>query len=299
VTAELRRAAHRPTAGSRATAELHGALAAVCFLTRLPLGHWTALDGQDVARAGVAFPFVGAGIGATVGALAGALAGRLSALLAVVVALGAGTLLTGALHLDALADTADALGARGRERALEIMRDSTIGAFGAVAIALDLLVKAAALSALVGHDRVVRFAVAAGAVSRTVPVVLAAWQPYARGEGGTGAVAPREGGMGVATGSTGVALGRTGVASGGTGVALARTGWPRAAIAAALGMGIAAVVAGLDGLAVGGCAAVVGLGLGLAYRRWLGGVTGDALGAAVELSETVALVAAVALVGAR
>lgn len=259
------------TTGLRArglTAELRGALAAVCFLTRLPLGRWTALDGGDVARAGVAFPLVGAGIGAAVGALAGALADRLSALLAVAVALAAGTLLTGALHLDALADTADALGARTSERALQIMRDSTIGAFGAVAIALDLFVKGAALTALVGQDRVVRFAVAAGAVSRAVPVALAAWQPYVRGEGGTG-------------------------------VALARTGWSRAAVAAALGVGIAAAVAGLDGLAVGGCAAVVGLGLGLVYRRWLGGVTGDALGAAVELSETVALVAAVALVGAR
>jgi adenosylcobinamide-GDP ribazoletransferase len=270
MTAELRapRSPRSRSAASRITAELRGALAAVCFLTRLPLGRWVALDGGDVARAGAAFPLVGAGIGAAVGTLAAALTGRLSALLAVAVALAAGTLLTGALHLDALADTADALGARTRERALEIMRDSMIGAFGAVAIALDLLVKAAALTALVGQDRVVRFAVAAGAASRAVPAVLAAWQPYPRREGGTG-------------------------------MAFLIIGWRRAAVSAALGVGIAAAVAGLDGLAVAGCAAVVALGLGLAYRRWLGGVTGDALGAAVELCETVVLVVAVALVGAR
>jgi adenosylcobinamide-GDP ribazoletransferase len=247
--------------------ELRSQVAALTFLTRIPFGRWLVLDGDDVARAGPAFPLVGAGIGAALGGIAAALAGLLSPLLAVALALAAATLLTGALHLDALADTADALGARSRERALEIMREHAIGAYGAVAIALDLLIKAGALAALVEHAHVLRLAVAAGALSRATPVLLAAFLRYARPEGGAGA-------------------------------SLTQGGRARSLVAAAVALAIAAAVAGIDGIVVAGCVAVVALLLGVAFRRWLGGVTGDTLGAAVELSELVVLVAAVALVGA-
>ncbi|MDX6516540.1 MAG: adenosylcobinamide-GDP ribazoletransferase, partial [Gaiellaceae bacterium] len=81
-------------------------VAALSFLTRVPVGGSLVLDGDDVARGGVAFPLVGAGIGAAVGGIATALAHSLTPLLAVALALAAGTLLTGALHLDALADSA-------------------------------------------------------------------------------------------------------------------------------------------------------------------------------------------------
>src|SRR3954468_17193195 len=94
---------------------------ALAFLTRVPIGRWVVLDGADVARGGAFFPVVGAGIGAAVGAVA-----SLGGLLAAVLAVTAGAVLTGALHFDALADTADALGARTRERALAIMRDHQI-----------------------------------------------------------------------------------------------------------------------------------------------------------------------------
>ena len=61
------------------------------------------------------------------------------------------TVVTGAIHLDGLADTADALGAgRDRDRALEILRDSRVGTFGAIAIFFDLTLKILALSTLVG-----------------------------------------------------------------------------------------------------------------------------------------------------
>ena len=248
--------------------ELRAALAALAFLTRVPVGRRLALDGGDVARAGPAFPLVGAGLGAVVGGIAASLAASLSPSLAAAVALATGTLLTGALHLDALADTADALGAHSRERALEIMRDHTIGAYGAVAIALDLLVKAVALAALARDGRVLPFAIAAGALSRAAPVPLAAALPYAR---------PGEG------------LARS----------LAGSAWGRAAAAAAVATLIAALATGLDGLALAAFAALVTASLGAAFARWLGGVTGDALGAAVELAEVALLVAAVALVGGR
>src|SRR4051812_24910218 len=110
--------------------ELRALAAAVSFQTRLPIGRVVVVDGEDVARAGVAFPLVGAAIGAAVGGVFVGLAPHLSPLPAAGLALVLGALLTGALHLDALADTADALGAATRERALEIMRDHSIGAYG-------------------------------------------------------------------------------------------------------------------------------------------------------------------------
>jgi adenosylcobinamide-GDP ribazoletransferase len=258
----------RKASRSRPVAELRAALAAVCFLTRLPLGRRVALDGEDLTRAGTAFPLVGAAIGAGVGALAVALNGPLSTLLAVTVAVSAGTLLTGALHLDALADTADALGAGSREQALAIMRDSTIGAFGATAIALDLLLKTAALAALVRDGRAVRYALVAGVLARVVAVLLAAALPYAR-------------------------------AGAGAGVALTRDGGPRAAVAGGLAIAIAIAAAGAGGALLAGAAATLTLLFALAYRRWLAGVTGDALGAALELTETGLLLLAVGLAGGR
>jgi adenosylcobinamide-GDP ribazoletransferase len=253
---------------ARRRPELRAAVAALAFLTRVPVGRRLALDGDDVARAGFAFPLVGAGLGAVVGGIAAGLASPLSPPVAAALALAAGTLLTGALHLDALADTADALGARSRERALEVMRDHAVGAYGAVAIALDLLVKAAAIAALARAGHVVAFAIAAGALSRAVPVPLAAVLPYARP------------GEGLARSLTGSAVGR-------------------AAAASALSILIAVLAVGLDGLVLAGCAAVLAVSLGVAFARRLGGVTGDTLGASVELTGLAMLVVATALAGGR
>ncbi len=264
----MRARRHAGSARSGPVRELRGALAAVCFLTRLPLGAVVTLDGDDVRRSAVAFPVVGAAIGVGVGGLAAALSGSLTTLLAVALALTAGTVLTGALHLDALADSADALGAHTRERALAIMRDSRIGSFGTSAIALDLLIKAAALAALVRDERVVRYAVAAGALARAVPVLLAAALPYAR-------------------------------SSDGSAVALTLGGGLRAAAGGIVAGGIAVAVAGADGAVLVGAATALALVCGAGLHRWLGGVTGDGLGAALELTETSLLVVAVALVGGR
>jgi adenosylcobinamide-GDP ribazoletransferase len=254
-------------ASARYWKELRGLLAALTFLTGIPLGRRLILEGDDVARAGPAFPLVGAGIGAAVGGIAAALAHPLSPLLAVALALAVGAVLTGALHLDALADTADALGARSRERALEIMRDHAVGAYGAVAVALDLLIKAGALAALVNHQHVLRFAVAAGALSRLTPVLLAASLPYARPGSGIG-------------------------------ISLTQGGRRRAVVAVVVALAVAVAVAGIDGIVVAACAVGCAALLGVCFRRWLGGITGDTLGAAVELAEVVVLVVAVALVGA-
>lgn len=248
--------------------ELRAFGAAVCFLTRLPLGRLLTVDEDDLARAGATFPIVGAAIGALMGAVALLLLHPLGGWLAAVLALAAATLLTGALHVDALADSADALSARTRERALEIMRDHAIGSYGAVAIALDLLVKAGALRTLASHHDVLRTAVAAGALSRAAPVLLAAALPYARAETGLGAP-------------------------------FTQGSRARAAIAAVFGVGIAVAIAGAHGAIAAGIAAAVVVSVATCYQRWLGGVTGDTLGAAVELTEIAVFLTAVGLMGVQ
>lgn len=253
---------------SRARRELRAAGAAICFLTRLPLGRFLNVDGDDLARAGIAFPLVGAAVGALVGAAALSLVHSLGTWLAAVLALATGALLTGGLHLDALADSADALGAHVRERALEIMRDHAIGSYGATALALDLLLKTGALSILAAQGEVLRVAVVAGALSRAAPVLLAAALPYARTETGLGS-------------------------------SLTHGTRARATVAAVLAAGIAVSLTGADGAIAAAAAAAVTALLGLRYRRWLNGVTGDTLGAAVELTEIAVFLIAVALLGAR
>jgi adenosylcobinamide-GDP ribazoletransferase len=253
---------------SRLRRELRAFGAAVCFLTRLPLGRLLTVNEDDLACAGATFPLVGAAIGALIGTVALLLVHPLGGWLAAVLALTAAALLTGALHLDALADSADAMSARTRGRALEIMREHAIGSYGAVAIALDLLLKAGALSTLASHDDVLRTAVAAGALSRAAPVLLAAALPYARAETGLGAP-------------------------------LTHASRARAAIAAVFAAGIAIAIGGEDGAIAAGAAAVVVVALAVCYRRWLGGVTGDALGAAVELTEIAVFLTAVGLLGVQ
>jgi adenosylcobinamide-GDP ribazoletransferase len=252
-------------AASALAAEARAAAAALAFLTRLPLARKIELGGSDIARSAPLFPLVGAAIGAAVGGGAILAGEALPPLAAAVLALAVGALLTGALHLDALADTADALAGGSRERALEIMRDPRIGAYGAIALALDLLLKAAALSALVERDDAFLPLVAAAALARATAVPLACLLPYARPHRGVG----------------GVLSGRVSV--------------PMAIGTAMLAAALALLLLGWRGAAIVAAVTAVTLALGLGYRRWLGGVTGDTLGATVEITETLVLLVALAV----
>jgi adenosylcobinamide-GDP ribazoletransferase len=243
---------------------VRAAAAALAFLTRVPVGRLSALGPEDVARGAVLFPVVGAGIGALVGGIAVGLDSRLTPLLAAVLAVAVEALVTGAIHLDALADTADGLGAPTRERALEIMREPTIGSFGATALGLGLLLKTAALVALLDGPDPVPAAIAAFALGRAAPLALSWALPYARTGGGLGASL--------------------------AGAAHA----PWLAVGLLIGIGIAVGVLGLRGLWLVAGAAVAVVLVGLVARQRFGGVTGDVLGAAVELATTLALVAAAA-----
>ncbi|MEL6316326.1 MAG: adenosylcobinamide-GDP ribazoletransferase, partial [Pseudomonadota bacterium] len=132
---------------ARAAADL---AAAAALLTRAPVPVDHAHAGRRGARAAWAWPVVGAALGgAAAAALAGGLALGLPPGPAAAAALAALVLATGALHEDGLADLADGLGGgRDRARALEIMRDSRIGAFGAAALLLAFLARWSALAAL-------------------------------------------------------------------------------------------------------------------------------------------------------
>lgn len=246
----------RPERGSLAVA---GA-----FLTRLPLRRGAGADGEALARAVPLFPLVGAGLGAVVGGAAIGLSQVLPPLIAGLLAVALELVLTGAIHADGLADSADGLGGRDRERSLAIMRDHTLGSYGASALVLDLGVKAAALSAL-GEAGALGAVVAAMALSRAAPLPLGRLLGYARAGAGSGRLL----------------AGKVDAASVLAGSALAIL--------------LAVVAAGFPALALFATAVVVATLVGSLSGRRLGGVTGDVMGAAIELSATAALVVAVAL----
>ena len=237
---------------------------ALLLLTRLPAGR-LAEPVPPIAAARWAFPLAGAVVGLLTWAVhAGALALGVPAGAAAVLALAAGALVTGGLHLDGLADLADgAGGGRDRARRLEIMRDSRIGSHGAAALILALALSGSALAAL-GPAATCGAFVAVGAASRLVMVILLASLPPARADG----------------------LGQSAAASG----ADARL-WAAAGIAAFL---CALAPAPLAMLVAAGAAA---LAVGLLARQTLGGQTGDVLGAAQVLAEAAAWTALAAAAG--
>ena len=246
------------------TREVRAMGASLTFLTRLPVSTSRQFSGDDLARGSAIFPLVGFGIGALTGVVAALASIVFPHLLAASLAVVAGLLLTGALPVDGLADTADGLGACSRERALAVMRESTIGTYGVVAIVIDLLLRVAALDALLFDHKVILVATLAGGLSRVAPVTLSALLPYARSDGGLGEW-------------------------------IERVSHVRTFAAIALGVGPAVLLGHFVGLYASIVTlAIIGL-LSLFFRRWLGGFTGDALGGSSELCEIVVLLVALAI----
>jgi adenosylcobinamide-GDP ribazoletransferase len=234
---------------------------ALGLLTRLPVALGTPWADGAVARAAWAFALVGAGLGVTAALVqAIGLWAGLPPVLAAVVTVGAMILVTGALHEDGLADTADALGmARERARALEIMRDSRIGTFGALALGLVTAIRVIAIAAL-APSSLVPALVGAAALSRLAMVWLLAALPAARADG----LSARAG----------------------------RPGTAAVLLATALGVTITALAAGaLAATAQLITAALLTALLGGWFRRRLGGHTGDTLGATQQLVEAALLTA--------
>jgi len=236
---------------------------ALAFLTRLPV-RLPETEARPLGAVAYVFPVVGAIVG-LLGGLAFGIADwiGLPAPLAAVVAFTVLILITGGLHEDAVADVADGFGAGGgRERILDIMRDSRLGTYGALALILAMAARIAALAALGAPTLALAALVGAGAAARTAAVGLMFWLPPARSDGlGAGAGRPSPDGFYIALAIAGLIVLLT------------------------LGLWIL-----LLGAVLGGGAALL---VGFLARRRIGGQTGDVLGAAVMACEIGVLLAAV------
>ena len=157
--------------------------AAQTFLTRLPAPARVVFDTEDFPESLVWFPWVGALIGLIVGAIYLLAARFLPALSAATLAMLGLVLLTGALHEDALADTADGLGG-GRDPAevLRIMRDSHVGSYGVVALGLLMLLRVSLLAALNGTAALWALMLA-HSLARASVLPLMLYLPYLRQHG--------------------------------------------------------------------------------------------------------------------
>jgi adenosylcobinamide-GDP ribazoletransferase len=244
-------------------------LRALALFTITPVRVPAALTRADAAAALRWFPVVGAAMGALAGLPIAAIrqwaphAGLLGAVLAV----GVLALASRALHLDGLADTADALGSRADAgRALEIMRRPDIGPFGVVAVVLVLLVDVAALDTLGGGTWRPMAALAVACATGRLAALGAAHRrvPPARADGFGAYVAGSASGVLVAVEAVAV-LGFGLAMAAATGAAL--LGWPVGQLAA---LAVAAAVAAH-------------------VARRVGGVTGDVFGALVEITTAATL----------
>lgn len=232
---------------------------ALTFLTIIPWPGVGAATAQELARALFWFPWIGFLLGLLYwitgrGLLALFPPAPAAGLLVLVT-----VILTRGLHLDGLADTADGLGGgRTPEQRLAIMKDSRLGAFGALGLILVLLLKFVFLEAgLTRHQEAVLplFPL----ISRWGMVLLAAWSPYARPGGGLG--------QPMVEGAT----------------------WPRVGGATVAAILLGFLAGGFAALLLLAIAALAVLLLRAYFRRQLGGITGDVLGAANEILEVLIL----------
>ncbi len=156
--------------------------AALAFLTLLPVGG-DVLDSQEVGGMVTFFPLVGMILGLLVAVVAWFLVSVFPSVVGAGLLLAFAVVLTGAFHLDGLADVFDALAlGRGEEEILAIMKESTVGVFGLSALILDLLVKYGVMVVLLG-DRLYSPLVAAPLIGRWSLVYLAHRFPAARDMG--------------------------------------------------------------------------------------------------------------------
>jgi len=234
---------------------------AISFLTILPVIDQRPASDDTVAASFAWFPIVGFLIGLALAGEDWLLAHFFAQVIRSVLIIVSLTVVTGAVHLDGLADTADALGGgRDRERALDILRDSRVGTFGASAIFFDLTLKILALSTLAGHRRYSALIVAP-MLARWAMLLVATGLPYLRSSGSGATLLSGE-------------------------ISSTRT-----AVVAVFTLAVMLMLGALRTTALATAAAIaIVFAMRLFYRRWLGGVTGDLIGACGELVEIAVLV---------
>ena len=234
----------------RARRPWRGLAAAVSLLTIVPV---PVTADAGLASAAGWFPLVGAAVGAFAGGVRVGCEPLVGRTVATVLAMIVLVLVTGALHLDGLADTADGMGARGDvRRRLEVMRDSATGVYGTLAVVAWALLMLTAVASL-DADRALRALIAAGALARLAALLHAAGTRPARADG-----------LGAAFGAPRPAL----IAGTATAVAVAL-----------------AVCGAYPGAVAVGATLLVSAASVVFARRTLGGRTGDTLGATVALAE--------------
>jgi adenosylcobinamide-GDP ribazoletransferase len=233
---------------------------ALTFLTKLPWPWKVEATGPDLARSLFWFPWVGALLGLIFWEAGVVLLTVMPAPAAAALLLTLTVWLTGGLHLDGLADTIDGLGGgRNPEERLRIMKDSRVGTFGVAALILVLVLKFAFFLAVAQRGQAGWSIFLFPVLSRWGMVFLAYLSSYARPEGGLGQAMTRGITFQIMAGATISAL------------------------------ALCLAVAGLRGLALlAGAALVVGC-MSAYFRKHLGGITGDVLGAANEILEVLVL----------
>lgn len=239
---------------------------ALQFLTRLPTPASVGFEPAWLNASARYFPLVGTLVGTAAAGVLWAASQVLPAGVAAGLSIVLTLLLTGAFHEDGLADTCDALGGSvDRDRALEIMKDSRIGSYGAVGLIAVLGLKATALAGLLPLGALAA-SIVAHTASRAVPVLLIRQLPYA---GRLADAKAKPLAQTVSAGDVGVALGWTVLLAGS--IACWQPGLRAAIAAGAVGtVGVALTSAGW-------------------LRRRLGGYTGDTLGATQQVAELLIL----------
>lgn len=245
---------------------------ALQFFTRLPIPAWVGFEASWLQHASRYFPLVGCVVAVIAAAVYYAAAQVLPAPVAAVLSTAASIYVTGAFHEDGFADTCDGLGGgMTRERVLEIMKDSRVGAYGAIGIVCMLAAKLAALATLPPRVAVAALFLA-HPLSRLAATSLIWKLEYVRGEGKAKPLAQQ------------MTTGEFAIAS------------VTALIPAVLllGAGDIAIDAFLASLLAAILAAVW---LGHKFLRRLGGYTGDCLGAVQQVAEAFIYIAVLATLG--
>lgn len=245
--------------------EIRLLLTAVQYFTRVPVPRWVGHSSTQLNGATRYFPAVGVAIGAFAATALWMLAKIFPPLLAVILSTAITVALTGAFHEDGLADTIDGLGGGyTRERALEIMKDSRIGAFGTLALILVIGTKIATLAAMPTTFAVTAL-LTAHPLSRWCAVLLVWRLPYVRIDDSTRAKPVVE-----------------------------RINFSDVTIATVFGLA-PLLACGLYSIAGLISALLVLWHLAAWYTRRLGGYTGDTLGATQQLTEVVFYLASLAV----
>jgi adenosylcobinamide-GDP ribazoletransferase len=234
------------------------ALAAIAFLTRIPVARFASFESSDVSRSAAWFPLIGLLLGAIYGGLGVLLRPYLPLVVVAVLLVAIDALLTGALHLDGLADTVDGFGGgKDREDILRIMRDHNIGSYGAVAVILVVALKVSSYSSLLTHGDWFRLSIVVPTLGRWSMLLLTATLPYAR-----------------ESRSVIMEIGRSALIWG-----------------TLVTLGVLLFARSQRTWTATGAVAIVTAVFGVYCRRRISGITGDALGANLQLSESAALLA--------